>query len=142
MREETVYYCDACNTAYTDKEDAVSCEISHAPKDAPPPKYVIGDILQYCTTLDGEEDIQYARFDEYTNVFWDLALKTWVYRLRGNDIKEEDTTLAMSNAEYGALVQDIYTKLRSEYTVVPLNRFPGPHIDIRLYPLEQDRCKK
>ena len=60
--------------------------------------------------------------------------KTWVYRLYGDDILEEGITLVMSAAEYAARLQDIRTKLESEYTVTLPNRFPGPYIDIRLYP--------
>lgn len=135
MREEMVYYCDGCNTAYDNRGDAKRCETSHVPADAPPQKYGVGDILQYyATILDDEECIQYARFDEDTPVFWDPALKTWVYRLYGDDIMEEGITLVMSAAEYAARLQDIRTKLESEYTVTLPDRFPGPYIDIRLYP--------
>lgn len=138
MREEIVYYCDACNTAYDNRGDAIRCETSHVPDDAPPQKYGVGDILQYYTIRDDEGDIEgdieYARCDEDTPIFWDPALKTWVYRLYGDDIKEEDITLIMSAAEYAARMQDIRTKLGSEYTVALPNRFPGPYIDIRLYP--------
>lgn len=134
MREEIVYYCDACNTAYDNRGDAARCETSHVPADAPPQKYGVGDILQYYTTFDEEEDIQYARFDKDTTVFWDPELETWMYRLYGDDIMEEDITLVMSAAEYAARLQDIRTKLGSEYTVKLPDRFPGPYIDIRLYP--------
>lgn len=88
----------------------------------------------YHTIIGDERDIQYARFDEDTIVFWDPALKTWVYRLYGDDIMEEGITLVMSAAEYAARLQDIRTKLGSEYTVTLPDRFPGPYIDIRLYP--------
>ena len=47
---------------------------------------------------------------------------------------EEGITLVMSAAEYAARLQDIRTKLVSEYTVKLPDRFPGPYIDIRLYP--------
>lgn len=134
MREKIVYYCDACNTAYDNREDAVRCETSHVPDDAPPQKYGEGDILQYYTTLDDEEDIQYARFDKHTIVFWDPELETWMYRLYGDDVMEEDITLVMSAAEYATRMQDIRTKLESAYTVTLPDRFPGPYIDIRLYP--------
>lgn len=140
MREETIYYCDACNTAYTAREDAVRCETSHVPDDAPPQKYGIGDILQYyATILDDEEGIQYARFAEDTPVFWDPALKTWVYRLYGDDIKEDEITLVMSAAEYAARMQDIHTRLGSGYAVELRDRFPGPYIDIRLHPRKRYR---
>ena len=134
MREEIVYYCDACNTAYDNRGDAARCETSHVPDDAPPHKYGVGDILMYHTIIGDEIDIQYARFDEDTIVFWDPALKTWVYRLYGDDIMEEGITLVMSAAEYAARLQDVRTKLESEYAVTLPNRFPGPYIDIRLYP--------
>ena len=134
MREETVYYCDGCNTAYDNRGDAARCETSHVPDDAPPHKYGVGDILQYYITIADEGDIRYARLDEYTPVFWDLAHKTWMYRLYGDDIMEENITLVMSAAEYAARMQDIRTKLEAEYTVALPNRFPGPYIDIRLYP--------
>lgn len=143
MREETIYYCDACNTAYTAREDAVRCETSHVPDDAPPQKYGIGDILQYYTVRDDEGDIEYARCDEYTPVFWDPALKTWVYRLYGDDIKEDEITLVMSAVEYDARLQDIRAKLGSEYTVTLPNRFPGPYIDVRLHPRSKaERCEQ